>query len=111
MQESKRPNNGVVLVGVVKQISRQGELYETHLETTAGGTVFILMSDFDPAPTYQVDERILATGVVVPDPAKELNGYQGKAEPAVWLGACAPVAAPEPSEAAVAPPKKQGSPE
>ncbi len=94
MQESKRPNNGVVLVGVVKQISRQGELYETHLETTAGGAVFILISDFDPALTCQVDARILATGVVVPDPAKELNGYQGKAAPAVWLGVCTPVAAP-----------------
>lgn len=94
MQAVKRPNNGVVLVGVVKEIGRQGALYETQLETTEGGAAFSLLSDFDPAAICPINARILATGVVVSDPTKELAGYQGKAAPVVWLGACAPVAAP-----------------
>jgi hypothetical protein len=91
---AKRPNNGVVLIGIVKSIRQQGALYETQLETAADGATFVLLSNFDPAANCPVDARILASGVVIPKPAEELNGYQGQAAPAVWLGTTATITAP-----------------
>jgi hypothetical protein len=84
----QRDNNGLLLVGVVKQITARGELYETQLELAPGESPVSVFSDVDPAQDFQPNDRLLVVGVLVNKPAEALVGYAGDAESTVWAGYC-----------------------
>jgi len=81
---SSRDSAGVLLLGAVKGIEQQGDLYETKLAVSAEGKPVSLYSDSDPADLYQVDSDVLILGAIIDDPAANLTGYQGDAESVVW---------------------------
>ncbi len=82
-----REGSGVLLVGVVKEIKREGDLYETQLELASGDAPVLLYQDTDPAKVYQAGSDVLVLGAVVEDPANNLIGYDGNAKSVVWSGA------------------------
>lgn len=83
LQHSQRDSSGLLVLGVVKGIERQGDLYETKFETSTG-TPLSLYTDTDPADAYKVDSDVLVLGVIIDDPASNLRGYEGDAESVVW---------------------------
>lgn len=81
---SKRGRVGVLLLGTVKGIERQGDLYETKLAVSADANPTSLYTDGDPRDAYQVDSKALVLGAVIEDPASNLSGYEGEAESVIW---------------------------
>jgi len=81
---SKRGSVGVLLLGTVKGIERQGNLYETKLAVSADGNPVSLYTDADPGDAYQVDSKALVLGAVIENPASNLSGYEGDAESVIW---------------------------
>jgi hypothetical protein len=81
---SERETAGVLLLGVVKSIEKQGDLYETKLAVSGGGSPISSYSDTDPANAYKVDSDVLVLGAIIEDPASNLTGYEGDAESVVW---------------------------
>jgi len=83
LQHSQRDSAGLLVLGVVKGIEQQGDLYETKFETSTG-TLLSLYADTDPADAYKVDSDVLVLGAIIDDPASNLTGYEGDAESVVW---------------------------
>ena len=81
---SQRDTAGVLLLGAVKSIEKQGDLYETKLAMSGGGSPISLCTDTDLADVYQVDSDVLVLGAIIDSPAANLKGYKGDAESVVW---------------------------
>ena len=88
------PNNGVLLVGSVKETSREGGLVQVQLDVGGSGPAVVLCGDVAAAPNAPERTRVLASGVIVREPAKALRGYEGTAESVVWLQSCTALSAP-----------------
>jgi hypothetical protein len=87
MDVQKRGTKGILLVGTVKSIVHQGQMFETRLELEdAEHTVVTVASTVDPAGHYKVDNRLLVLGVVIEEPSLQLIGYEGTDNSLVFGG-------------------------
>jgi hypothetical protein len=84
LKSSKRDSAGVMLVGVVQEISQRGELYETRLELNAEDPPALIYVDQDPRDLCRVKDRLCVSGVLVEEPKDQLRGYRGDATILVW---------------------------
>ena len=90
-----RDNNGVLLVGVVRAVKRNRDLYEAELEVPNTSDPVYVCSDVNPGDIYQVESRIAVLGAIVGDPATNLAGYGGNAQRVVWSTIARQAAWPE----------------
>jgi len=54
------------------------------LEVDSSRAPLLVYTEAEPGAAYQVDSRIIILGALVEDPARNLVGYDGSAELAVW---------------------------
>jgi len=62
----RRDTEGVLLVGQVQAILAQGPFYRTDLALPDDQTVAPVYADTDPEEWYQVDDRVLIAGAIIP---------------------------------------------
>jgi len=74
----KRPNDGIVLTGVIDAIEPRGELLATRLRlaTQEPETVSVVRVA-DPSEHLQPGQRLLVLGAVVAQPTENLAGFRG----------------------------------
>jgi hypothetical protein len=89
-----RDNNGVLLVGTVKQVRQQGRYHVTDLLIPGGDQVVAVYSIAEPGETYGPDAQLVVFGAILSDPRSELEGYDGDAEYVIWQGLAEHIAAP-----------------
>jgi hypothetical protein len=89
-----RDNNGVLLVGTVKQVRQQGPYHVTDLLIPGGDQVIAVYRAAEPGQTYPLDSQLVVFGAILSDPRSELEGYDGDADYVVWQGLAEHVAAP-----------------
>lgn len=80
----RRDSNGVVLVGTVARVDREGDLYRTELALAGGRAPVAVYRDTDPADVYGADDQVLVVGAIIEEPAGNLAGFQGDASSVVW---------------------------
>lgn len=93
LKATGRDSDGVLLVGVVKQVRRQGA-YDVIEVTLSGGQSVAVYRKSEPAHAYSPDSRLLVLGAVVEDPGKNLAGYEGDAPFVIWSGLLEKLPAP-----------------
>ncbi len=105
LQAETPPNQGVILVGTVKEISVQGKIFETKVElSTKTPRTVAMVTATDPASFLKPDVRILLAGAVLKEPSLNLGGYTGNAEQVICGGYIVPIApSAEPSEPSAEP--------
>ncbi|MHB8866256.1 MAG: hypothetical protein ACYC6N_28050 [Pirellulaceae bacterium] len=86
LDQSSRPNHGILLFGTVKQIQPEGQLYATELELASLKKRSVtVVSRLDPQPFYAPGDRILMLGALIPPPAEQGSAPERPAQ-AVILG-------------------------
>lgn len=93
LKASGRDSDGVLLVGVVKQVRREGA-YDVIEVTLGGGQSVAVYRQSEPAEAYSPDTRLLVLGGIVEDPGKNLAGYEGDAPFVIWSGLLEKLPAP-----------------
>jgi hypothetical protein len=94
LKTSTRDNNGVLLVGTVKEVRQQGGYRVTALAIPGrDGTVAVYRGGED-GDAYLSDTRLVVLGAILASPLKDLAGYEGDGEPVVWEGLAEPLATP-----------------
>ena len=83
----KRPNDGILLYGLVKSVEPRGELFETQVQVASKDARLVsLISRSDPTASFAPDSRVLILGTVVEKPDETLAGYTGEAKVVVLDG-------------------------
>jgi hypothetical protein len=82
----RRDGAGVLVVGKVKTVDQQGELFATEVEIAEGEPAVLVFRPTDPKGEYSAGARVLILGRIVPDPAANLAGFEGDAESVVVHG-------------------------
>jgi hypothetical protein len=94
LKTSTRDNNGVLLVGTVKEVRQQGGYRVTELVIPGrDGTVAVYRGGED-GDAYPSDTRLVVLGAIITSPGKDLVGYEGDGDPVVWEGLAEPLATP-----------------
>lgn len=79
LKPTTRNNDGIVLLGAVREVTSAGKVFETTLELEdKNKTTVAVVSSADPQESYQVGDRMMILGAIVADPTK-INGYEGDA--------------------------------
>jgi hypothetical protein len=86
LKATGRDSHGVVLVGVIKQVRRQGGYDVIELAMTGSDQSVAVYCKSESRETYSPDSRLLVLGAIVEDPGKNLVGYEGNAPFVVWQG-------------------------
>lgn len=89
-----RDNNGVLLVGTVKQVHRQGGYHVTELLISGSDRAIAVYSDTAPREVHPPGTQLVVMGAVISDPSSELEGYDGDADYVVWQGLAEQTASP-----------------
>jgi hypothetical protein len=89
-----RDNNGVLLVGTVKQMHKQGGYHVTELLIPGSDQAIAVYSDMPPREVHPPGTQLVVMGAVIGDPSGELEGYDGDADYVVWQGLAEQTAAP-----------------
>lgn len=89
-----RDNDGVLLVGTVKQVRQQGPYRVTDLLLPGSDQTVAVYSAAEPGVAYPLDQRLVVFGAILSDPRSELEGYDGDAEYVVWQGLAEQLPAP-----------------
>jgi hypothetical protein len=85
--DNLRPNDGVILFGVVQAVSQEGPYYETRLQLASRDQREVpIVGLEDPREHYQQGDRVLVLGTLVEDPAAKLGAYTGDADMVVLDG-------------------------
>ena len=82
-------HQGVVLVGTVEQVAKQGPLEEIHLHLAGRPSKLVVLSGthVDLRP----QQPVAVLGSIVAEPSKAIQGYQGAEQNVVWSGAVLPL--------------------
>lgn len=81
-----RSNDGVVLIGRLRNVKPSGPLFEIEIELDGNSqSVYAITAD-DPTGSLNSGERLVMLGAVVDDPKNNLGGYQGVHKQVVWSG-------------------------
>lgn len=79
LRTTDRPNHGVCLVGVIKRIGRNKNLYELDLELASKSkTLLTTYTGSDPSELVSMGASVILLGVLVPDPKTNLVGFRGE---------------------------------
>jgi hypothetical protein len=90
---TKRPTEGILLLGTVKEVAAKGKLFETQVQLADKAmTMVTIVSQQDPGQAYKADDRVMVLGVIVTDTSK-ITGYEGDASQAVLSAMAVRVAA------------------
>jgi hypothetical protein len=89
-----RDNNGVLLVGTVKQVRKQGGYHVIELMIPGSDQAVAVYSDTGPRADYPPDSQLVVLGALISNPSSELDGYDGDATYVVWQGLAEQPAAP-----------------
>jgi hypothetical protein len=85
-------NQGVLLVGTVKQVRAQGKVFETEVElSTKTPRTVSLITATDPTDFLLADTKILFAGSVLKEPSLNLGGYTGNASEVICGGYIVPL--------------------
>jgi hypothetical protein len=91
--KAKRPTEGILLLGTVKDVAAKGKLFETQVQLADKAmTMVTIVSPQDPGQAYKADDRVMVLGVIVTDTSK-ITGYEGDASQAVLSAMAVRVAA------------------
>lgn len=87
LEDKDREGSGLIVVAVVEEIRKRGQLYETvmKIDTTDNPPVSVY-GPKDPAGAFAAGEMVVLLGVVVDDPKENIRGYQGPPVSVVWGG-------------------------
>jgi len=89
-----RDNNGVLLVGTVQQVRKQGGYHVIELMIPGSDQAVAVYSDTGPSEDYPPDTQLVVLGAIISNPSSELDGYDGDATYVVWQGLAEQPAAP-----------------
>ena len=84
--------DGILLAGKASNVSSKNGLFGAAITLADGGDTVAVMSD--KPLNFQNDDDVLLTGVMIPNPAKNLAGYVGSKPLVIWLGTAVRVTAP-----------------
>jgi hypothetical protein len=90
--ESRRPHNGICLVGRVQSVAARGEFNEAILELIDGRAMTVIMRR-EPTRELAGGTTVLVLGALLDAPADTLAGYAGDAKNAVLEGLSLPLPA------------------
>ncbi len=94
LKTSSRDNNGVLLVGTVKEVRQQGGYRVIELAIPGRDGMVAVYSEADSGEAYPPDTGLVVLGAIIADPAKDLAGYEGAGDPVVWQGMVGQLATP-----------------
>jgi hypothetical protein len=80
LDQSARPNQGVVLFGTVTSVHPAGALFATELDLASLERRSVtVVSRIEPQGFYAPGDHLLMLGALIRDPARSLPGYEGGA--------------------------------
>ncbi|MCA9270988.1 MAG: hypothetical protein KDA41_21050, partial [Planctomycetales bacterium] len=98
LDSQTRESEGILLAGVVQEVRKQGQLFETvvQLDERNSRPVSVYGAK-DPKAALDKGDYVLVLGAIVSKPNQDITGYKGPDEPVVWGGysQVIPIAAPE----------------
>ena len=86
LTKADRDNDGVLLVGTVKQVRQQGGYRVTELVIPGRDGTLAVYRDAASGDSYPPDTQLVVLGAIIADPAKILAGYEGDGDVVVWEG-------------------------
>jgi hypothetical protein len=100
LQHDRRQNQGVILVGKVRNASPQGDLVEYTVDVPLGDSA-VASRVLSSEASFNPGDDIAVVGAILPQPREQFAGYAGEASQVILAGwAFAPVAlATPPSDA------------
>jgi hypothetical protein len=91
--DNSRPNDGVILFGVVQSISQTGLYYQTRLQLASRDQREVAVVGLqDPREHFKQGDKIVVLGTLVEEPSANLAAYTGDADLVVLDGRHYPVA-------------------
>jgi hypothetical protein len=81
-----RDTSGVALAGTVRELGQAGPLYTMQLVLLGAPQEVFVLSRLPASPQIEAGDRVLVLGSIVDHPARNLAGYSGDLEQAVWGG-------------------------
>jgi hypothetical protein len=94
LKTSSRDNNGVLLLGTVKEVRQQGGYRVTELVIPGRDGAVAVYRGGEDGDVYPSDTRLVVLGAIITSPDKDLVGYEGDGEPVVWEGLAERLTAP-----------------
>jgi hypothetical protein len=85
LQHSRRPNQGVVLLGKVTDLRAQGPWTEYTIETPLGDSTAVSKVLMDGVP-FASGAEVAVVGTVIADPRQTITGYEGEAPQVIVSG-------------------------
>ncbi|NLF72241.1 MAG: hypothetical protein GX575_24670 [Candidatus Anammoximicrobium sp.] len=86
LKASGRDNNGVLLVGVVKQVRQQGGYNVLDVALAGSEQTVAVYGQAESGEAPALDDRLLVLGAIVQEPGANLAGYEGDAPFVIWQG-------------------------
>lgn len=86
LKTAARDNNGVLLVGTVKQMRQQGPYRVIELVIPGREPPLAVYASGDSGAACPPDANLVVLGAIVTNPARDLVGYEGDGEPVIWQG-------------------------
>ncbi len=86
LNTAARDNNGVLLVGTVKQTRQQGSYRVVELLIPGREPPLAVYSSAGSGAECPPDAKLVVLGAIVTNPARDLVGYEGDGEPVIWQG-------------------------
>lgn len=74
---------GTLVMGVVDRVESRGRLFATTIQQENGDRVTVI-STVDPGGRLPLGQEILALGIAILEPRRELIGYEGDSEPVLY---------------------------
>jgi len=84
LKTAARDNNGVLLVGKVKQTRQQGAYRVIELLIPGREAPLAVYSDAASGAAYPAEAELVVLGAIVSNPGQDLAGYEGDGAPVVW---------------------------
>lgn len=85
-KKQDRPNPGIVLVGKVEALEKEGDLHVMRLKLPSNVSAGVIPVFSKSEPQHKPGETLFVFGTLVDEPAKRLSGYSGGLPSVVWLG-------------------------
>jgi hypothetical protein len=81
---------GTLVLGVVDRVESRGRLFATTVQQENGDRIDVI-STVDPTGRLPLGQEVLALGIAILEPRRELIGYDGVAEPVLYGSLVVPI--------------------
>jgi hypothetical protein len=84
LADPAKAEGGILLAGTVTKVAEKNGLHAVVLKMDSAAGTVVLLNDHDLG--VKENDRILAAGSIIHEPAKNIAGYTGKQPYVIWMG-------------------------